>query len=77
MSRNAQWLAGGGVGTDPSTLVTCQLQELVNPPAGAPANCPTVGQLDINGSCQSSTTPGWCYVEGAAAQAFQCPQAVL
>jgi hypothetical protein len=30
----------------------------------------------VNGSCVTSSTPGWCYVQGAATGG-QCPQALL
>ncbi len=54
------------VATDPSTLTTCQLNELTqqqNP------------QSFQNGDCSASTKLGWCYVEGAAAGT--CSQQVL
>ncbi|MGA7122055.1 MAG: hypothetical protein WBY94_18250, partial [Polyangiaceae bacterium] len=54
------------VATDPSTLTTCQMNELTqqqNP------------QSFQNGDCSGSAQPGWCYVEGAAAGT--CSQQIL
>jgi hypothetical protein len=74
--QHAHWVGAGKPGTDPSTLPTCQLQELFQQPAGAPSGCPSpLGTFDSAGSCVNSSTPGWCYVEGAAAGS--CPQALL
>jgi hypothetical protein len=60
------WVQGGGASSgvpDPSTLPTCQVDQL------------TGGALDANGSCKTSQSPGWCYVTGAAAGT--CAQAIL
>jgi hypothetical protein len=74
--QHDDWVKAGKPGTDPSTLPTCQLQELFQRPPGAPSGCPSpLGTFDSAGSCASSSTPGWCYVEGAAAH--NCPQSVL
>ncbi|MGO8995940.1 MAG: hypothetical protein ACLQVI_21715 [Polyangiaceae bacterium] len=55
---------GGGIGVDPTTLPTCQVNQLVgNQLVGTPP------------SCKASPTKGWCYVEGAAAGT--CAQAIL
>ena len=52
---------------DPSTLPTCQLQELTRA---------THNGTDFqNGDCSASTNPGWCYVVGAAASS--CAQQIL
>jgi hypothetical protein len=71
------WVAAGSLGTDPSTLPTCELQQLSQLPAGAdPTLCPTpVGTFDAKGSCIGSSQPGWCYAHGAAVPG--CPQAIL
>jgi hypothetical protein len=79
--QHQAWLNGSAStptpGVDPSTLVTCQMQELFQPPMGA-MGCPAgVGQFDSSGSCQNSKDPGWCYVEGPTAQALGCPQSIL
>jgi len=53
--------------TDPSTLPTCQLEELT----------PTTdnGKDFQNMTCAASTNAGWCYVEGAAAGS--CSQQIV
>jgi hypothetical protein len=62
-SQHQQWeVQNGGVGTDPSTLPTCEVDQL------------TGSQL-VGGSCKTASTPGWCYVTGAAAGT--CEQAIL
>jgi hypothetical protein len=71
--QHEAWVSTGSGGTDPSTLTTCQLQELSRAPADAGVDC--VGTFDSSGSCAASTQPGWCYAVGAAAG--QCPQAIL
>ena len=69
--RSAHLAACGGETScappDPSTLPTCQLQELT----------PTThdGADFQGGDCSGSTNPGWCYVEGAAAGS--CSQQIL
>jgi hypothetical protein len=76
-NQHDAWIAGGMVGTDPSTLPTCELQQLSQLPSGTdPALCaPPVGTFDAAGSCAASSEPGWCYVEGAAAGL--CSQSIL
>jgi hypothetical protein len=74
--QHDDWVNAGMPGTDPSTLPTCQLQELFQHPAGAASSCPpALGTFDSAGSCVGSKEPGWCYVEGNAAGS--CPQALL
>jgi len=80
--QHDDWVNAGSTGTDPSTLVTCQMNQLYQVPASAPANaCNGLGSkatdFDMNESCQNSPDPGWCYVAGQAAQAFGCPQSIL
>jgi hypothetical protein len=58
------WNQGGQVGPNPSTLPTCQVNQITSP-----------SELDANGSCKSSSTPGWCYVTGVGAGT--CAQAIL
>jgi hypothetical protein len=48
---------------DPTQYTVCQINQI--PSADL-----------VNGSCTTSTTPGWCYVEGATTGG-QCPQALL
>jgi hypothetical protein len=80
-AQEAAWKAAGGANsnlTDPDTLPTCALQELSEPPPAAnAASCPPGSNLGVfnNHSCAGSSTPGWCYVTGAAAKG--CPQAIL
>jgi hypothetical protein len=52
---------------DPSTLPTCQLNELTPMTNG--------GKDFQNGDCSASSDPGWCYVSGAAAGT--CSQQIL
>jgi hypothetical protein len=69
--QEAQWVANGGAQStapDPLTIPLCQMNQLVQPPAGAPAGCaPATGVFDNTGSCATSPVPGWCYAVGAAA----------
>ena len=53
--------------TDPSTLPTCQLEELTTTTDN--------GKDFQNGTCAASTNAGWCYVEGAAAGS--CSQQIV
>jgi hypothetical protein len=65
-AQHATWLAGGGSQSalpDPATLPVCQVRQLTATDPSLPA-----GTFDASGSCADATTPGWCYVEGAAAQ---------
>jgi hypothetical protein len=48
---------------DPTQYTVCQIDQVPS------------DQL-VNGSCVTSTAPGWCYVQGAATGG-QCPQALL
>jgi len=52
---------------DPNTLPVCALQELT----------PQLNQADFDqvGSCVGSADPGWCYVEGNAAES--CAQEII
>jgi hypothetical protein len=76
-NQHDTWVSGGMVGTDPSTLATCELQQLSQLPAGADATlcAPPVGTFDAAGSCAASSQPGWCYAAGTAAGA--CSQSIL
>ena len=88
-SQDAQWTAGGGadagLGPQPSTLLTCEVQQLVTQGSYDPS-CSSMSALqqghyqytmfDATGSCGSDmTNAGWCYVQGKAAG--QCSQAIL
>jgi len=80
--QHQDWVNNGSAGTDPSTLVTCQMNQLYQVPASAPSGaCNGLGSpgsdFDNTGSCQNSPDPGWCYIDGTAAQAFGCPQSIL
>jgi hypothetical protein len=79
--QHIAWLNTGGGGTDPSTLPTCQLDQLSQLPAGASASsCPTPSpatDFDGNGSCKYSKDPGWCYVRGGADAGTGCQQAIV
>jgi hypothetical protein len=76
-SQHDAWVVAGSSGQDPSTLPTCELQQLTQiPPGTDPSLCPAaIGTFDASGSCASSSQPGWCYVTGAAA-GF-CPGSIL
>jgi hypothetical protein len=52
---------------DPDLFPACALQQLTT------AN--NAGDFDSAGSCAASKDPGWCYVQGQAANG--CPQAIL
>ncbi len=73
--QHDDWIASGSPGADPSTLPTCALQELFERPAGASSDCPAPVGTFRGGSCSSAPEPGWCYVEGPAANG--CPQEIL
>jgi hypothetical protein len=65
-AQEAGYSGTPGASGDPDTYPTCALQQLTT---GLNAGDFT------NGSCSASSDPGWCYVEGAAANG--CPQAIL
>ncbi len=72
------WAAAGSVGMDPSTLPTCQMNQLSQLPKGAdPTSCPTpapAADFDASGSCKFSKDPGWCY---ATSSGGGCNQAIV
>ena len=62
-TQEAAWVASGGTKSgnpDPKTLTVCQVQQLTNLSGG---------------TCQGSTSPGWCYVTGTAAG--HCSEAII
>ncbi|MDP9002599.1 MAG: hypothetical protein M3O46_21125, partial [Myxococcota bacterium] len=70
-SQHASWMQSGGDKTglpDPNLLPVCQLTQLT------PMTSPPM-TFGPDGTCTGSTTPGWCYVEGAAAGS--CPQQII
>jgi hypothetical protein len=71
-AQHEAWMSACGGKTscvlqDPSTLPTCQLNELTPMTNG--------GKDFQNGDCSASSDPGWCYVSGAAAGT--CSQQIL
>jgi hypothetical protein len=73
-SQEAAYNGMPGASGDPDTYPTCALDQLLPLlPNGQPnmADFPS----GANGGCGQSGDPGWCYVEGAAANG--CPQAIL
>ena len=65
-AQEATYNAQPGAAGDPDTYPTCALAQLTT----------TQNPNDFTaGSCANSKEPGWCYVEGAAANG--CPQAIL
>lgn len=65
-NRESVYTAGGGkpgVAGDPANIPVCAMQQLV---------------LDDGDTtdCSSSPSPGWCYVQGAAARKLGCPYTV-
>ena len=79
--QHLAWLDAGGTGTDPSTLPSCQLNQLSRLPAGASASsCPAPSpatDFDATGSCKYSKDPGWCYVQSGADAGTGCRQAIV
>jgi hypothetical protein len=65
-AQKAAWNPASGL-PDPSTLPVCEMAQLT-PQRDR-------GAFGPDGTCGSSTTPGWCYVEGQVAGA--CPQQIL
>jgi hypothetical protein len=63
-SQDQAWVASGGADSGlpkPDTLTVCQVTQL-------PAAMCMGGQ---------PSSPGWCYVDGAAAQALGCPHTII
>ena len=78
--QHAAWVRASSVGTDPSTLPTCQMNRLSQLPGGASASsCPApapASDFDATGSCKFSKDAGWCYVAGADG-GTGCNQAIV
>jgi hypothetical protein len=70
------WVATGdtNMNDDPDLRPVCAINQLVNAGNASCSIAPTPGAFTA-GSCATSSTPGWCYVTGAAANG--CPQAIL
>jgi hypothetical protein len=71
------WVATGDtVATnDPDLRPVCAIHQLINGNNTACSIQPAPAGTFTNNSCATSTTPGWCYVTGLAANG--CPQAIL
>jgi hypothetical protein len=79
--QHVAWLNAGGGGVDPSTLPSCQMNQLSQLPAGASASsCPApspASDFDVSGSCRYSKDPGWCYVRSGTDAGTGCQQAIV
>jgi hypothetical protein len=66
---DATWMQNGGVGTQPSTLLTCAVPQLVGAgsfdPSCASASATSLGVYsyasDATSGCTSASEAGWCY----------------